>query len=918
MGKSLVIVESPAKAKTINKYLGKDFIVKSSIGHIRDLPAGGGGGAESARARAEKAAKVRESLKGLTPKQKERLKAKRTAELLVARMGVDPEHGWKARYEILPGKEKVAEELRKLAKAADAVYLATDLDREGEAIAWHLAEVLGGEPQKFRRVVFNEITKKAIAEAFASPGTIDMDRVNAQQARRFLDRVVGFMISPLLWKKVARGLSAGRVQSVAVRLVVEREREIHAFVPEEYWELRAETETPRGKELTLEVKKRGEEIFRPRSQAESDAAVAELAQAAFEVAQREDRPTRSEPAAPFITSTLQQAASTRLGFSVKKTMVLAQRLYEAGYITYMRTDSTHLSEEAVAAARAHIARAYGPEYLPPAPRIYASKEGAQEAHEAIRPSDVEVEPESLSGMERDAERLYQMIRQQFLACQMEAARYTSTRIEVHAGDYTLRARGRVLLFDGWTRALPPAASGKEGEDEGILPEVKIGDRLTLKALKPSRHFTNPPPRYTEASLVKELEKRGIGRPSTYAAIISTIQERGYVRLDRRRLYAEKMGGIVTDRLLENFDDLMDYGFTASMEESLDEIAEAKRSWTEVLDEFYVGFKERLKRAESDEGGMRPNLPVEIDLPCPACSRPLQIRTASTGVFLGCSGYALPPKERCTKTINLVPSDEIASDDADDEAEARLLRERRRCPRCGTAMDSYLIDEHRKLHVCGQNPDCPGYEIEEGEFRLKGYEGPTLECDKCGSAMQLKTGRFGKYFACTNETCKNTRKLLRNGQPAPPKSEPVHLPEIRCAKVDDYYLLRDGAAGLFLAASQFPKHRETRAPLVRELKPHREEIAEKYRYLLDAPEYDSEGRPTVIRYNRKTQEHYVQTEIEGKPSGWRAFYDGSSWRAEVAAETSPPAAPKKAASPKKKSATAPQKASGTAAKKTSTK
>ncbi|MBU0926404.1 MAG: type I DNA topoisomerase [Spirochaetes bacterium] len=900
MGKALVIVESPAKAKTINKYLGKDFIVKSSIGHIRDLPAGGADAsdkASGAKARGERAALARAATKQMSAAEKEAYKREKARETLISRMGVDPERGWKARYEILPGKEKVAEELRRLARAADVVYLATDLDREGEAIAWHLSEVIGGDESKFRRVVFNEITQKAITAAFARPGSVDMDRVNAQQARRFLDRVVGFMISPLLWKRIARGLSAGRVQSVAVRLVVEREREIHAFVADEYWEIHADATTPKGSPLALEVKKRGEENFRPASEAEASKAVEELGRAEYKVAQREDKPTKSNPPAPFITSTLQQAASTRLGFGVKKTMAMAQRLYEAGYITYMRTDSTHLSEDAVAAARAFIEDSYGREYLPEAPAVYASKEGAQEAHEAIRPTGVSVAAGALVGMERDAERLYALIWQQFVACQMQAARYTSTRIDVKAGDYSLRALGRVLVFDGYTRVLPP--QGKDGADDGLLPDVKVGDALGLERLRPSRHFTSPPARFTEASLVKELEKRGIGRPSTYAAIISTIQERGYVRLEKRRLFAEKMGGIVTDRLMENFGDLMDYGFTASIEESLDEVAEAKRRWTEVLDDFYGDFRRKLERADSDSGGMRPNAPVEIALPCPSCARPMQIRTASTGVFLGCSGYALPPKERCTKTMNLVSSDEIAEDD--DEAAAMQHRARRRCPVCGTAMDSYLIDSGRKLHVCGDNPDCPGYEIEEGEYKLKGYEGPTLECDKCGSPMQLKTGRFGKYFGCTNADCKNTRKLLRNGQAAPPKSDPVPMPELACEKVDDHFLLRDGAAGLFLAASKFPKNRETRAPLVLELMPHREEIAAKYRFLLDAPARDPEGRPAIIRYSRKSAEHYVQSEIDGKPSGWRATYEGGLWKEENAANDPAGPAAKAGAGSKAKAA-----------------
>jgi DNA topoisomerase I len=884
MGKSLVIVESPAKAKTINKYLGKEFVVRSSVGHIRDLPVGasdkeaGATSEAAARARLEQAALTRK----MSPKEKEAYRRKRAETQLVERMGVDPEHGWKARYEILPGKEKVVAELKKLAAESDTIYLATDLDREGEAIAWHLSEVIGGGKEKFRRVVFNEITQKAIKAAFGKPGSIDSDRVDAQQARRFLDRVVGFMLSPLLWEKVARGLSAGRVQSVAVRLVVEREREIHAFVPEEYWELAADTKTPKGEGLPLEVKKRGEEAFRPTSRAEADAAVAELGKARYEVVAREDKPTKANPGAPFITSTLQQAASTRLGFGVKKTMAMAQRLYEAGYITYMRTDSTHLAEDAVAACRAYVEENYGPEYLPESPNVYASKDGAQEAHEAIRPSNVAAPPVALADMETDAVKLYGLIWQQFVACQMRAAQYTSTRVDVAAGAYQLRARGRVLVFDGFTKVLPPQSGAKDGEENAVLPDVKVGEELKLVALRPTRHFTSPPARYTEASLVKELEKRGIGRPSTYAAIISTIQERGYVRLESRRLFAEKMGGIVTDRLVENFSELMDYGFTAAMEESLDEVAEAKRKWTEVLDEFYADFKRKLKSAKDEKGGMRPNEPVNISLPCPTCGRSLQIRTASTGVFLGCSGYALPPKERCKTTINLVPGDEfVARDEEDNEAEADLLRSRRRCPICGTAMDAYLIDERRKLHVCGNNPDCPGYEIEEGAFKLKGYEGPTLACDKCGSEMRLKTGRFGKYFGCTNESCKNTRKLLRNGQPAPPKMEVVPCPELRCVKVDDFFLLRDGAAGLFLAASQFPKNRETRAPKVLELVPHRSEIDPKYAFILDAPVKDPEGNPAVVRYSRKSAEYYVQTEKDGKPTSWRAVFKDGRWREETA-------------------------------------
>ena len=863
MGKSLVIVESPAKAKTINKYLGKDFVVKSSVGHIRDLPTSGG----------TKKPAERVSTKGMSPEEKAKLKAKKDKEALVGRMGINPEKGWAAKYQILPGKEKVVAELKKLASNADQVYLATDLDREGEAIAWHLREIIGGEDDKFKRVVFNEITKSAIQQAFSQPGELNIARVNAQQARRFLDRVVGFMVSPLLWKKIARGLSAGRVQSVAVRLVVEREREIKAFVPEEFWRLHADTQTSAKDKILLEVTKQQGKTFRPENKAQMDAVLADIERQTFTVSNREDKPSKSKPSAPFITSTLQQAASTRLGFGVKKTMMMAQRLYEAGHITYMRTDSTNLSADAVAMARTYIESEFGKKYLPESPNVYSSKEGAQEAHEAIRPSDVNTHPSKLSGMERDAERLYDLIWRQFVACQMPPAQYLSTTVSVTAGSFELRAKGRILKFDGYTRVLPQMS--KPGDDD-VLPDMAQGGTLKLIKLDPSQHFTKPPARYSEASLVKEMEKRGIGRPSTYAAIISTIQDRGYVALHNRRFYSEKMGDIVTERLSESFSNLMDYGFTAGMEENLDDVAQGERDWKNVLDEFYGDFKKKLEVAEASDSGMRANQPVMTDIPCKVCGRPMQIRTASTGVFLGCSGYSLPPKERCKATVNLTPGDEIAEDD-EGESESRVLRGKHRCPVCSTAMDAYLLDEKHKLHICGNNPDCVGYEIEEGNYRIKGYEGPSVECDKCGGEMQLKTGRFGKFFGCTN--CKNTRKLLKNGEAAPPKMDPVKMPELKCEKVDDTYILRDGASGLFLAASQFPKNRETRAPLVLEIVPHKDEIDPKYHFLCEAPKKDPDGRPAVIRYSRKSKEQYVQTEVDGKPTGWRAFYDGGSWKVE---------------------------------------
>ncbi len=877
MGKSLVIVESPAKAKTINRYLGNDYIVKSSVGHIRDLPVSGNGSKVDPKVRAREAARTRK----MDPAKKAAYKKQKARKQLISRMGIDPEHGWKAQYEILPGKEKVVAELRKLAEDADKIYLATDLDREGEAIAWHLREAIGGDISRYRRVVFNEITKKAIQEAFEVPGELNMDRVNAQQARRFLDRVVGFMVSPLLWAKIARGLSAGRVQSVAVKLIVEREREIRAFIPEEYWEVyanlaqdAAENKQSADEVIRFQVTREAGKNFKPVSKEQTDTALAKLEGADYIVKSREDKPTQTRPTAPYITSTLQQAASTRLGFGVKKTMMMAQRLYEGGYITYMRTDSTNLSAEAVASCRDMILLDFGKQYLLESPRVYSSKEGAQEAHEAIRPSDVSVKATSLSNMERDAERLYELIWRQFVACQMPNAEYTSTTVIVEAADLELRIRGRILRFDGYT-LVQPAAGRKE--DEVPLPDYKVDQLLNLVELLPSQHFTKPLPRYGEAALVRELEKKGIGRPSTYASIITTIQDRGYVTLRNKRFYAEKIGELVTDRLNENFENLMNYGFTAELEESLDKVSEGDIEWKDLLDEFYADFDKKLEKAADAETGMRSNEPSMTDIDCPKCGRKMNVRTASTGVFLGCSGYALPPKERCKSTINLVAGDEVISVNGDEEEESRILLTKKRCPTCGTAMDSYLIDTGRKLHLCGNNPDCAGFEVETGEFKIKGYDGPIIECDKCGEEMQLKTGRFGKYFGCTSEDCKNTRKLLRNGEAAPPKMDPVPMPELACVKVDDTYLLRDGAAGIFLAASQFPRNRETRAPYVDELIPHQNEIDPKYQFLMRAPLKDPDGRRSMVRFARKTKEQYVMTEVEkGKASGWRADYVNGQW------------------------------------------
>ena len=869
-GKSLVIVESPAKAKTINKYLGPDFIVRSSIGHIRDLPVGASKGAK----------------KTLTKTEESLSKEEKAQQALVRRMGVDPEHDWAAVYEVLPNKTKVIKELKALAKDADKIYLATDMDREGEAIAWHLKEVIGGADSKYERVVFNEITKSAIQNAFKQPSKLDIDRVNAQQARRFLDRVVGFMVSPILWQKVARGLSAGRVQSVAMRLVVEREHEIRAFIPEEYWQIHADThiaDTKKsgtkdageydGNSIRLEATKQNDKLLKLVNKEQTDKVLEVLNSNDYIVKEREEKPTQSRPSAPFITSTLQQAASTRLGFSVKKTMILAQRLYEAGHITYMRTDSTFLSGDALAAVRSYIEDSFGAKYVPEKPNFYGNKQGAQEAHEAIRPSNVHMKSTQLKGVERDAIRLYELIWRQFVACQMLPAKYLSVNLFVAAGNVELKARGRTLTFDGYTKVMPPGKT-----DDTLLPDVKKGDILTLDKLDPSQHFTKPPPRYTEASLVKELEKKGIGRPSTYASIISTIQDRGYVKLENKRLFAEKMGDIVTDRLTASFPDLMDYTFTAALEDKLDHVAEGDTDWKDVLDNFYGDFKLKVEHAK-DADGMRPNDPTDVpDVHCDICDRPMQLRTGSTGVFLGCTGYNLPPKERCKGTKNLMPVEAFAnlddSDNDDEAAEVKDLMEKKRCPKDGTAMNGYIVDGGLKLHVCGNNPDCDGYILEEGKFEVPGSDSPTIDCNKCDGQMELKTGRFGPYFAC--QKCDNTRKVLKTGEAAPPRMDPIHLPELKSVKHEDYFILREGAAGMFLAASKFPKVRETRPPKLTELREIKDKMEDKFQYLFAGPDEDPEGNPTILRWSRKKKEQYIGSEKNGKATRWGVYWRKGEW------------------------------------------
>ncbi len=610
MSKFLVVVESPAKAKTIQKYLGGDFAVRASMGHVRDLPA-------------------------------------RT-------LGVDIENGFRPTYETLPTRAKVLQAIRSAAKGAEKVFLAPDPDREGEAIAWHIVQALRLPDDKVFRVTFNEITRRAVQRAFQTPGKIDMAKVDAQQARRVLDRIVGYQISPLLWKKVAKGLSAGRVQSVAVRLIVEREKEIRAFKPEEYWEIHARLapsgNTDEAAQFDAElVEWKGEKFGQPKqanarrwTAEEAHAIVAALRSARFTVGAVERKQQKTEPGPPFNTSLLQQAASTRLRFSATRTMRVAQQLYEGielgsegavGLITYMRTDSFRVAADALAECREVIAQNFGERYLHPKARFHASRKGAQEAHEAIRPTSARRTPDQVRPFLTDEQfRLYELIWLRFIASQMSDALYDVTNADIRAADGLFKAKGRVCMFDGHTRVW----SSRDDREPQNLPPLEPGQLLELLRLKPSQHFTKPPARYTEASLVRTLESEGIGRPSTYATIIATIQERGYVRQEKRAFYATDLGIIVTDLLLASFPRIMDVQFTSAMEAKLDKIEEEHIDWVAVLDEFYKVFKANLDRAETEMKSVK-GAAIEGEK-CPDCGKPLVERWSKFGRFVGCSGY----------------------------------------------------------------------------------------------------------------------------------------------------------------------------------------------------------------------------------------------------------------------------------------
>jgi len=739
--KNLVIVESPAKAKTINKYLGPDFKVQASMGHIRDLPSKG--------------------------------------------LNVDIENNFEPTYEITPGRKKIVGSLKAAAKNCKRLYLATDLDREGEAIAWHLSQVLGVPDEKTNRVIFNEITKKAIEQAFAHPGKIDMDKVLAQQARRILDRIVGYQISPLLWKKVARGLSAGRVQSVAVKMIVEREREIRAFKPVEYWLIPAvftnhldkksqysqqwrqfiQTKDEKDKGPTVaqqndwfvahsafiaELSTITGKTFSAGNVAEAQKIYQALQNAEFVVSGIQVKDSTSRPAPPFITSTLQQAAANRLGFSTKRTMRVAQQLYEGidlgsmgalGLITYMRTDSTHLSPEAISEARKYIGNNIGGKYVPEKPNYYASGKNAQQAHEAIRPTDVDIVPQQIKDLLTDEQyKLYDLIWRRFVASQMAAAQWNTTTLEITAdtstGKCCYKAQGRVLVFDGFTKIWPTGSADQQ------LPQLKQGDKVAAIDIKADQHFTKPPARYNEASLVKALEKEGIGRPSTYASIISTIQDRGYVQQLDRQFHSTDIGEVVTEKLDEFFPKIMDITFTRYMEEQLDKIEEQHLDWLAVLNEFYGPFSKDLKTAGKEmEHAKAESKPSEYT--CPDCGKNLVYRFGRNGRFLSCSGY----------------------------------------------------------------PDCKFTSPCDRDGKILVDEVTEHKCPNCGKPMVKKRSRFGVFLGCSDyPDCKTTLRIDKSGNIIPPKAPPQPT-GIKCYKCSQGQLVvRQSRKGPFLGCNKFPRCR----------------------------------------------------------------------------------------------------------------
>jgi DNA topoisomerase-1 len=711
--KSLVIVESPAKASTINKYLGNDFVVKASLGHVKDLPK--------------------------------------------SKLGVDLENDFEPVYELIPGKEKVIKELRTAAKTAGRIFLAADPDREGEAICQHLKEILDGSKAEVFRVLFNEITPKAIKQAIEHPGRIDKNIVDAQQARRILDRLVGYQISPLLWDKVRRGISAGRVQTVALRMIVEREREIQAFTPEEYWSIAARLEGHKEPVFEARLSKIKGKTAEVKTQAEADHIVQAVRDAAFTVESVVTKEKKRSPVPPFTTSKIQQDAARKLRFTVKKTMMLAQRLYEGielgeegriGLITYMRTDSTRISDEAMQMVRSYVSDVYGEQYLPEKPVIYKSKKDAQDAHEAIRPTFVGRTPDDLKRfLSEDEYKLYWLIWTRFVASQMNPAVYDQTSVDIQAKDYVFRASGRVLKFDGFLKVYEESTDEdvKKAEDEEdvSLPPLTQGELLKLLEILPKQHFTEPPPRYTEASLVKALEEKGIGRPSTYATILTTIQDREYVLKDQGKFRPTELGSVVTDMLVRHFEDIFDIQYTARMEEELDEVEEGKMTWVQALDEFYKKFGKDLKKASKNMENLKAQ-EIPTDEVCEKCGSPMVKKWGQFGSFLACSAY---PECKNTKEL---PKEESAT------------------------------------------AETPAADAEPEP------------CENCGKPMALKRGRFGQFLACTGyPECKTTRKILASGGSVPKKPD-VILDETcpQCGKAK--LAVKDGRFGAFTACSNYPK------------------------------------------------------------------------------------------------------------------
>ena len=688
-GKNLVIVESPSKAKTIGKYLGPEYRVEACMGHLRDLPK--------------------------------------------STMGVDIEHDFTPEYRPMAGKEAIISELQSASKKASCVYLATDPDREGEAISWHLKQLLDISDEKAKRVTFNEITKSVVTKSIEQPREIDYHLVDAQQARRILDRIVGYQLSPLLWKKVRRGLSAGRVQSVATRLVVEREREIEAFVPKEYWTLDAALRCM-DKPGSFTVRYHGEGKKRElHNEAEVDEIIRDVTGKEFTISGIKRTEKRRNPTPPFITSTLQQEASRKLNMTPRRTMAVAQQLYEGvditgegtvGLITYMRTDSLRISEEALAAAREFIIGRYGAAFYPSEPRRYRAKSGAQDAHEAIRPSNVALDPESIKGdLTREQYRLYKLIWSRFVACQMADARYDAVQIETVCGGHIFRATDQIMKFAGFTALYEEGRDDETEEKAGSLPDLRGDERLLAEGTKKEQHFTTPPARYTEATLVKAMEERGVGRPSTYASIVATIQDREYVLKKEKRLAPTPLGIVVTDLMLSHFNDIIDVEFTANMEHQLDEVEAGKVNWKHVLRDFYSDFHREMTEAEQALDGKRIKVPdEETDEICELCGRRMVIKSGRFGRFLACPGFP-----ECKNTKPLVE------------------RMPGRCPKCGSTILKRKSKKGYVYYACERGAEC-GFMT---------WDVPTAnDCPSCGQTLFKKSGRGQMKPFCINENCKD--------------------------------------------------------------------------------------------------------------------------------------------------------------------